>query len=32
MRYLHHKSRADDVRLLSAAFEATPAEEEHEAA
>ncbi len=21
MRYLHHKSRADDARLLSAAFE-----------
>lgn len=24
MRYLHHKSRADDARLLSAAFETTP--------
>jgi integrase len=27
MRYLHHKSRADDARLLSAAFEATLQEE-----
>lgn len=25
MRYLHHKSRADDARLLSAAFHARPA-------
>jgi integrase len=25
MRYLHHKSRADDARLLSAAFERPPA-------
>ncbi|MHB1808428.1 MAG: tyrosine-type recombinase/integrase, partial [Solirubrobacteraceae bacterium] len=24
MRYLHHKSRADDARLLSAAFERKP--------
>lgn len=30
MRYLHHKSRADDARLLSAAFETRPAEDEDE--
>jgi integrase len=27
MRYLHHKSRADDARLLSAAFEPPPSDQ-----
>jgi integrase len=29
MRYLHHKSRADDARLLSAAFEPPSRDDEH---
>jgi integrase len=31
MRYLHHKSRADDARLLSAAFESPPSDEDDSA-
>jgi integrase len=31
MRYLHHKSRADDARLLSAAFEPPPHDDSDEA-
>jgi integrase len=30
MRYLHHKSRADDARLLSAAFEPPPRDDDDE--
>jgi integrase len=32
MRYLHHKSRADDARLLSAAFEHQPIDDQAQAA